>query len=194
MKRLKRQEFKALGITLKVPAQWELQDCGYQKNLWNFYQHINKIKNLGGWPEWKGPVERFDFKHAQGYSLAVAVRDEARGYPHYHFQAFIGYLKSPNRFQDLCIRAHEESHAADYLGARKELLDKIDSQYSLYPEILDNLLRLDLETVADIGMVFALRKAGLSFGEIRDIALSISYEDIAPLILGAFEEAQGARL
>jgi len=194
MKTRKKQRFSILGLSLSIPLEGYFHDEGYQKSMWNFYQRLNKLKKEETWPVEREELVRPDFSRVHGYSLGINFRDEEKGFPHFKRHVFIGYHRSEDPKENLMIQAHEEPHAADFLDARSELIRRIDYRFPLTPLILENVGSLSFEGVANIGMVFALRKKGFSYGEIRDLYLKLTKRDLAPLLNEAFEEAKDARL
>jgi hypothetical protein len=146
---VKKIKFEALGIETKLPFLTEYYDDGFVENI------VDRVSLLAENKSVYIPKKRFELLYSsQGICFPL------RSFGGFKTQVHIFYLNKFNDYNNLFLRAHEETHALHYIGMIKSLKKAISARYNKKISFIG----LNYETIADIGGLYALAQ---NFGFVR---------------------------
>lgn len=137
--------FRALGLEVRLGENQSYRDEGFVSNL---EERIGSIcKEYGMDPSGDSVIKD---KDAMGF--CVYIQDGNKQHVH------ILYRRLVDKTSNLFIRGHEETHAILRLKKAHSLFWELFKQGNIPP--LFRFLKKDFESVADIGGLLAVEKAG----------------------------------
>ncbi len=147
--------FPTLAVSETLPPNIKVIDLGRVDNIYEYFRQILAVNNL---PSDDQEVERFvdPTLKSNGGGLYFSTSGD-------YSLTYYYVCCARDRFHEIFIRGHEETHILDEL----KTLGKLETAIDKYFRVPIRLAALEKETIANVGGIWALKIFGMPKQDIK---------------------------